>query len=257
MKAPYIRKAAIGSDFQQMETFVRRLPEVFDTEGEELYRKRNVVKKLDADGTPVVVKRFRRSSPLQRFVYSYIRKSKAARAFIYAQEMQSRGISTPSGIAYVETWQGGMLLDSYFVAAVCPLPDLEDKLQGTGFDRDCADALARHIVTLHTKGILHGDLNLSNILYQCGTDGQYWFTLIDTNRAKFCRPTRRQCLRDMMRLTHNRTLLDYVTRRYAAARGWDEDGSVAEVTAILDSFERRKRLTRGLKKVFRRNRQAK
>ena len=151
--------------------------------------------------------------------------------------------------------QHGLMLDSYFVSAACMLPPLSKLLRRPDFSHKAATDLALFIVKLHQKGVLHGDLNLTNILYEQDPSGNYLFTLIDTNRSTFCQPNRKQCLQNMLRLSHDRPLLSFVTARYAEARGWNADETVATMMRMLDKFEERLRRKSKIKNAVR-NRQA-
>ena len=81
----------------------------------------------------------------------------------------------------IEQRKNGLFLDGYFVSLNCSYPPLSELLRKRDFDRHPADELAAYMVELHKKGVLHGDLNLTNILYHTDKKGQYEFTLIDTN----------------------------------------------------------------------------
>ena len=99
-------------------------------------------------------------------------------------------------------------------------------------------------------GILHGDLNPTNILYHTDDTGQYRFSLIDTNRSKFKRPTRDDCLKNLKRLTHRRELLTYITTLYARLRGWDVDRCVKQEMGYLDRYENKENFKFGLQKLL-------
>ncbi len=57
---------------REIEAFLKRLPTVFDDEGEMLYNKRNQVKRFVLpSGRPVVVKRFKKPILIQRIIYGF------------------------------------------------------------------------------------------------------------------------------------------------------------------------------------------
>lgn len=240
----------ISKDFLRQETFIRTVPEAFSQGGEPLYEGRNTVKAFLVDGRKLVVKKFKTPNIIQRVAYTFFKKSKAERAYIFAKMLRERGFGTPREVAYIEQKRGLLLLDSYFVSTECVLPALSTFIRRPDFDHEAADALAAFVVSLHEKGVLHGDLNLTNILYERNQDGRYSFTLIDTNRSKFRTPTHKDCIENMMRLTHQRQLLGYVTARYAEMRGWNPEQTVKEVTGMLEKFERRREMKRRIKRIF-------
>lgn len=107
--------------------------------------------------------------------------------------LRKRGFDTPHEVAYIEKKRGGLFLDGYFISTQCNYPPLSKVLWQRRFDKHAANELAAFMVQLHEKGVLHGDLNLTNILYCTDNDGHYHFTLIDTNRSKFkCALTRKR-----------------------------------------------------------------
>ena len=103
---------------------------------------------------------------------------------------------------------------------------------------ELAEAVAQQVWLMHSRGVLHGDLNLSNFL--CTKDEKgYRFTMIDTNRSHFTEgwPTDGQCLKNLVRLTHRRDLYEDLVRRYARLRGWDADSTARQALLLLERFE--------------------
>ena len=129
---------------------------------------------------------------------------------------------------------------------------LDELVARRDFNRPMADSLAAFIVEMHSKGVLHGDMNFGNFLYRRDPAGGYAFTVIDTNRSRFRDgwPTRGECIANMRTMTHRRDVYSYIVRRYAALRGWDEDLTLAEALACLDRFERKHRRKDKMKKFF-------
>ena len=163
---------------------VLHLPDIFDTEGITLYRGRNVVKRFDTDNGTWVVKRYKRPNRVQRIAYTFFKKSKAERAYHYAWLMRERGIDTPEGIACILQKHNRLLQDSYFVATLCTYRPVFPELVPTEhYDQQLAHSLAAFLVHMHRQGVMHGDLNLNNILYSRLADGQWHFCVIDTNRS--------------------------------------------------------------------------
>lgn len=143
--------------------------------------------------------------------------------------MREKGINTPREIAYIELREGILMSDSFFVSEPCALPSLSKILGNGQFDRNAADALARQLAVMHEKGVMHGDLNLTNILYKKDENNNFTFWFIDTNRSSFIQADKNDCLDNLKRLTHDRKLMRYVVSRYAETRGWDVDETVAGV----------------------------
>ncbi len=230
--------------------FLEGLPAAFGTSGRTLHSGRNQVKAFTVDGETLVAKRYRRPNIVQRVAYTFFRKGKAERAYLFAGELRRRGFDTPREIAFIETRRGGLLLDSFFVSEYCALPSVESLAAGGGLDDGAVDALAGFLASLHGRGVLHGDLNLSNILYGRDASGALGFCLIDTNRSRFGTPTRGDCVENLKRLSHDRDVIRRVAGRYAVLRGWDPDRTVSAVLGAVVRFERRRALIKGDRNLF-------
>ena len=152
--------------------------------------------------------------------------------------MRSLGIDTPESIAYIEQKDGLLFSTGYFIAKACYDKDLRNVLRDQDiFDKELANQLTTFLVLMHKKGVMHGDLNLSNILYRKEND-HYHFTVIDTNRSIFKEHlTQRECLNNLKRLTHRSDLMDYIIRRYAQLRGWNEEETISIEHKLVHRFE--------------------
>lgn len=236
-------KTVVADDFKSHADFISALPDAFaDGQGEIIYDQRNQIRRFTDRGQVFVVKRYKPVNALQRVVYTFFRKTKAARAYLFAQEFRRRGIDTPREVAYIETGSGRLFLTGYFVSLEAPGTELHLLLREVkDFSHELADATARQILTMHSHGVLHGDLNLSNFL--CTEhDGQYHFTMIDINRSHFTdgMPDDETCLQNMVRTTHRRDLYEYLVRSYARLRQWDEQQTADRALRLLEKFENRK-----------------
>lgn len=228
---------------QLVTTFIDNLFVLFEQEGVSLYNKRNVIKSFVVDPndeilSQVVVKRYKRPMYFQRLVYSFFKKSKAERSFHNARILRERGISTPREIAYVEKWRGGLFEYGYYISASDMAFPIVDKLPNEGeFDKKMADCFAAFVAELHQKGLLHHDLNSTNVLYHlCDNKSGYWFSLIDINRMKIYSegktPSRKECFLNMTRFTGNMELFEYVAKSYIECRNWVMVRSLKEVMNI-------------------------
>ena len=102
--------------------FVSQIPKIFDTDGETIYQGRNTVKRFMNGCGEWIVKRYKRPNLIQRIVYTFFEKSKAERAYLYAQTLQAKGIGTPDGIAFIEEKKCGLIRDCYFISTACNYP---------------------------------------------------------------------------------------------------------------------------------------
>ena len=237
----------IHPDYQHLRDYIQQLPQTFNSQGKTLFHKRNHVKRMQApDGTILIVKRYKRPNLLQRIAYTCVRPTKARRAYEYALRFRQLGVDTPQPVAYIEQKQGPLFADGYYIS-------LENQHHTCAVLRDrtyhayaqLMPAFTQFILQLHQKGILHGDTNLSNFFYQ-ETDPElhtYHFSAIDLNRTKFVQnPTRKQCLDNLVRITHNDLVLLDIVASYAQQRQWNEGDATEYVMKRLRKFEKRKKL---------------
>ena len=202
--------------------FCKTLPLGFNNSGTILYDARNVIRKfrLDYDDiydVEIVVKRFHKPSFINRIVYKFFRKSKAERAYNNAVQLLKRGISTPESLAYIESYRNGLLDYCFYISGVDDAPPIKNLLlDPEKFDRKLADAFAGFVATLHNRGILHHDLNSTNVLYHQHSDGTYTFSLIDINRMKIypqgSTPSLIECMDNLTRYCGDMTLFEYVAK---------------------------------------------
>lgn len=144
-------KIVIHPDFMQTADFIRQLPQHFAQEGELLYEGRNEVRRYRVKDEWLVVKRYKQPNIIQRIVYTFFKKSKTERAYLFAGILRQRGFDTPHEVAYIEKKRGGLFLDGYFISTQCDYPPLSKVLWQRQFDKHAADELAAFMVRLHKK----------------------------------------------------------------------------------------------------------
>ena len=241
----------IHRDFAADQVFVCSVPRrMVNGEGDVLHAGRNEVRRVEEDGLQRVVKRYKRVNLVQSVIYSFFRRTKAQRAYDYARVFRERGIDTPREVAYIEQREHGLFTTGYFISLYCPHPPIFKEIVETSeLNKRLADAVTAFILEMHRKGILHGDLNFGNFLYDEQADGSIRFAVIDINRSHFCTgmPTREQCLRNLSTTTHRRDLYEYIVRCYARLRGWNEDDACTEALGYLEALEEKQRAKDRLK----------
>ncbi|MBD5216669.1 MAG: hypothetical protein HDS78_09200 [Bacteroidales bacterium] len=165
----------------------RQLAEQLATTGdvsalEQIYSGRNRLFRTP-DGK-LCVKAYRVPGFIKRFIYGFLRKSKAFRAFDNARELKELAIPTPAAVAAVECKNFGFLGRTYYI---CEYADGWQELRGVEKRSDfpaLSRALAEFIYKLHRNGVLMKDLSPGNVLWRL--NGSYFdFTLVDINRMEF------------------------------------------------------------------------
>ena len=109
-------KIKINPKYEEMRSFIERIPDVFEKEGRVIYTGRNLIKVMEApDGTVINVKRYHVPKGPNSLVYSLgIRKPKGERAFEYPMILEKKGIGTPAPIALIEERNAiGLLVSEY------------------------------------------------------------------------------------------------------------------------------------------------
>lgn len=238
--------------------FAESIKDRMQTCGTTIFSGRNTIKVMDVESGEgenlrVVVKHFRKPNLLKKLGYVLGGKTKARKAFDNGQELLARGIATPEPYAAVDYTCCGIACDSYLLTAEESLPPVEDKLPVYGtdaFDKATAEAFAGFVAEMHGKGILHHDLNPTNVRYRKTADGRLQFSLIDINRMTFY-PSgtdipMKDCMENMTRFTGRMDIFEYVARQYARCRNLDEqafcDEAVAQKKAHDAAWRRKKRL---------------
>lgn len=250
-----LMKLYINPSMERFRSFVENLPTLFD-QGDLIFQGRNVIRSFKIDGEQITVKRFRKPSGLNAFIYGHLRKSKACRAFEHASVLMQLGIPTPEPIGYREDYHGIWIRETYLITRYSdyhPLSELTNAFPTEG-TTEALDAFAAFTVELHKKGILHGDFNNGNTQWKRDDQGNYHFELIDINRMQFRSRelTRRESLRNLHRITCPLAAYAYLTGRYGELRGWSNYYTALECVKHLSKFIKQRDRRYALKAFFRR-----
>lgn len=220
-------KLVINPRYAHLEGFVRGLHRNFESMPYErvLRNIRNDVREVSVADEHLVVKSFRHLSLVNRAVYGRLRSSKSMRAFSHAERLALLGIGTPEPVAAVDFWERGLLAGSYFVSAYSDYRSMEEfRDSEVETIKPLLDALTEFLIRLHDRGVVHHDLNISNILYRELWPGEYDFQLIDINRMDFKRPlTSRERLANMSKFECSPDAYFYILGRYADLKSRDSD----------------------------------
>lgn len=230
---PKIKTGAVSADAARLAE--RLLRHDGEETGTVIYSGRNRIIRLTApEGGDVAVKYFSRSLK-NRLVYALF-SSKARRSYLHALELLRRGVATPRPIAWAER-RGALhtLQDSLYICEFREAADLRDYLAS---GPDAWKEFARFAASLHTKGILHRDLNNTNVRVEPGADGAPAFSLIDLNRIKFLppgtEPPLKEAARNLVRFSYLTPEFELFAREYVRARGLPPDA----VDVIMEAKRR-------------------
>ena len=220
----------INPKYHLLRPWLERLPEQFEQLGEVIYDKRNQLRVITApDGTLVNAKRYCIPRQPNRLVYSLgFRQPKGLRAFLYPTRLLERGIETPEPVAYIEQRNRyGLLEECYFVSVQSPLRhtlyEFGDAREGTY--EEMARELARFTAMMHEREVLHLDYSPGNILWD-KDEQSYHFAVVDINRMRFGKVNIKDGCASLCRLWGPKHFIELIARRYADARGFDENRAV-------------------------------
>ena len=234
-------KTVISPDYQGLSDWIQQIPQRFAAgEGQLLYKGRNQIRLFEVDGEKLVVKQFKRNGLVKGLSYTFFRKSKACRSFENAVTLHRRSFSTPHEVAYIEKTCAGLITQVYYVCVYTASQPIRPRLiEQEPFDEPLAAAYARFVAKLHDSGVLHRDLNPTNVLYH-EHDGGYDFEMIDINRMRFYDGPvpKAECMENLTLFYWLTPAYRFILNEYAALRGWTED-DIAEDIRVKQRHDRR------------------
>lgn len=229
----------ISSKYEYLRATVRALALKFDSIGTLIYSARNQIRVVRLDnGLVLNIKRFRRPSFINRCIYSFIRPSKAQRAFMNARLFERLHIPTPEPIAYIEN-KTPLLQESYLITIHTPLQRnfYEFRYHPIAGYNDIISAFAAFMADVHSKDVLHLDLSPGNILFDKQKDDSICFSLVDINRIRIGKPiSKKEACRNFCRLWGKQDFIERLAREYARCRGWDEQDTVHLISRYWRAF---------------------
>ena len=245
-------KYEINPIFLDLKDEIFALPSRFEHEGKVIYRGRNLIKVMTLGNLQINVKSFKRPHILNRFVYAWLRKSKAERSYLNAMRLLDMEIGTPEPIAYLVYQGASGVKRSYYISIQQPCDYvLLDLLQQRppDFD-DLFRAYVRFVYDFHQKGVYFVDLSTGNTLLnrEQGTD-RFRFFLVDLNRINFhSRPlTPHEGVSNFCRIDLESKDLKFIVEEYAQLTGM----SVSSLHQTLFRHKQKEEHRRQTKKFFR------
>ena len=209
--------------------------------------RRNVVEKITIAGREYVIKKYKRPHLFNSLVYTFIRKSKARRAYEYGLRLLNLGIETPFPVAYVEVRKYGIFHTAYLLTEYCNMSTLaEVSIESMPMDKlyKLGNDLISFTIMLQEKKALPLDYNPGNIFYNYDEQsGTFSFALTDINRMRFGRlPWSKDAMRCFEQFGITTDRLYHFLLGYSIERGVDIDLCMFEFLAF--------RLTRKLKRFL-------
>ncbi len=256
-------KYEVAPEFRELESWISQLPSEFSSSGKTIFKLRNEVKVFNVGNYHLNVKAFKIPNLINRFVYVYLRGSKAERSYTYARKFLILGIPTPSAVGYVRCTKNGLLTKSYYISL--HLNYNFTLRQVLDSHVELREEVLRQWVKftyekLHTNGIFHLDYSPGNTLIT-KTNGQYQFSVVDLNRMFFGPVSYEKGLSNFCRLNVDTPTLGLIGREYALLRNENPELAAKMIVEINckggAQVEKRELMKSILKQIFRSDRAGK
>lgn len=235
-------KCEIAPEFKDLESWISQLPSNFSISGETIFKSRNEVKVFKVGNYELNVKAFKIPNLINRFVYVYLRGSKASRSYQYARKFLALGIATPMAVGYVDCIENGLLSESYYISIHYKNEfTLREVLNYQVADHD---TILRNWVRftyekLHRNNIFHLDYSPGNTLIS-RKGNEFDFQIVDLNRMSFGPIDFEKGLFNFRQLDTDRQTLELLASEYALLCHKD----AGKAMKILIDFDRQNKVSR-------------
>lgn len=228
-------KAFIYPQYAEMGNWLFQLPAHFEEEGVCIYKGRNELREVSIGNKTFVVKSYKRPHLLNRFVYAYVRPSKAERACLYARMFREKGIGSPEPVGYLTRGSAGLFDKSYFVClkSECPYTYRDFATRTFSRQTEILRAIGRITARMHDAGFYHEDYSAGNILFRDDLP-EIQIEIIDLNRLSFGKIGLEKGCKNFERLPGSDEMLSVMAEAYAEARGFNAQECLALIRKYVD-----------------------
>ena len=162
----------INPEYRYLEKEILNIPERFQ-----------LLKVLEVGGIKMCVKSYKKPHLINQVAYAYLRKSKAERAFLFANRFIELGVSTPGPVAYMLFKDKVGLTSSYYIClqedGVCTLRGLLSL--PVEEQEEAFRAFTRFTYDFQQKGVYFIDHSMGNTLVRKAADGYHLLGGIERN----------------------------------------------------------------------------
>lgn len=245
----------INPEFKSLKSLIIQLPDLLLSTGETIYKDRNELKILTTGYGKVIIKSFGKIYLANRFIYAWIRPSKAKRSFENALLLQKKEINTPTPIAYIECFKKGLIGKNMYVYMYEHSTDnmrkvLADK-NYPGREKLLHD-FTGFTFSLYQKGVYHKDYSPGNILFK-KKETEYHFSLVDINRVKFGPLAAEKKYMIFRRLLAGKDTLQVIAKAYAGFCQEDEKLVYEKILFYSQKFSRKRSRKKAVKKYLKKS----
>lgn len=188
----------------------------FHKKGESFFRgPRNQIRVVELEGNLLNIKSFQRPNLFNRYIYVYLRPSKAQRSFQYACRLLEKGIGTPKPVAFAEEVVARALDKSFYISEHLnvDLTFRDIDLRKSGHE-EILRAFTRFTFSLHEKDVEFLDHSPGNTLIKL-KDKEINFYLVDLNRMNFRKMDFSARMRNFSRLSRSIEIYKIMADEYS------------------------------------------
>ncbi|CAB9543911.1 hypothetical protein [uncultured Gammaproteobacteria bacterium] len=239
-----VKQQLIHSNYQPL---ANEIEHYFAQSNTILHNDRNIIKEVEFNNETLVVKSYKQLGWFRGFIYTYLKKSKARRAYEYGLKIAK---FTPKVIARIEYFQP-LLGKSYLI---CQKLEADFNMQAPLFKnhpnkQTIFEQFAAFVYQLHQHNIFHRDLSPGNILIKQNNQC-YEFKIIDINRMYFKTLSSQDRAKNFNKLWANDTDLSVILKAYARLGKFNEENFVQLGIKYNQQNKTRKIRKRKIKRVL-------
>lgn len=244
-------KYTLNPKYTSMLDSLKNIKDIFFNADISIHKARNELKIIEIDGLKCVVKSFKVPHILNRFIYTYIRDSKAKKSYTNAVKLQELSVNTPDPIGIIEFFDKGLISNSFFISLYEPYDFTIREVfhhKVDNYKKILIDFI-HFTYDIHTKNVLHVDYSPGNILITL-TDDSCKFSLVDINRMSFQNISSKEGLENFSKFWATDEDLHTISNTYANLRNIDGEEAYKILRKYTKKTEDTKKLKLSLKKLI-------
>ena len=217
-----MHKIVLNNTFDFFNDFILNIRSNFHDNSQSIHKARNELKIMQHAGIKIVVKSFKVPNILRKFIYTYLRDSKAKKS--YDNSIRLKHL-TPTPIGYIEFFQNSLIDDSYFISEQFDYDfTIREPLLDKNFENKeiILKAFTHFTYELHQNNILHLDYSPGNILIKKNSN-DFLFKVVDVNRMEFRELSLEERLKNFNKLWANNDEITTIAKEYAKIIQEDEN----------------------------------
>lgn len=154
-------KMQINPKYNELSDFIDAIPSLFSKYGKPVCDEQHgTVKLFKVNELILNIKLFKKPNIIDRFIYRYMKRSKAERAFKYAQQNKP----DTEAVAYIEIQQKGSLQGSYYISIQETADNIERSIHPDEKNESLMKKFPFFASNLHERAFFHKDYSPSNTI---------------------------------------------------------------------------------------------